>query len=66
MTMAREGTPAAAIVDRIQRAIPDPESRKPLLGHLGDSRNAFEAEGKDDVAEILEQLIRTLEKADSR
>jgi hypothetical protein len=26
MTMAREGTPAAAIVDRIQRAIPDPES----------------------------------------
>lgn len=30
--MVREGVPASAIVDRIHRAIPDRESRKPLLG----------------------------------
>ncbi len=62
MLMVKEGVPAAIIADRIQRAVPDPESRKQFLGHLRDSRNAFEAEGKDQAAETLEQVIRALAK----
>lgn len=62
MLMVKESVPAAIIADRIQRAVPDPESRKQLLGHLRDSRNAFEAEGKDQAAETLEQVIKALAK----
>lgn len=62
MTMVREGAPPATIAERIRRAIPDPDSRKQLLGHLRDSRNAFEADGKDEAAETLEQVVKVLEK----
>ncbi len=62
MTMVREGMAASTIADRIQRAIPDHESRKALLGHLRDSRDAFEVEGKDEAAEILDQVIEALEE----
>ncbi len=56
--------PASTIADRTQRAVPEHENRKPLLGYLRDSRDAFEVEGKDEAAEILDQVIKALEKAD--
>lgn len=65
MAMVREGIAAAAIVSRIQGAIPDSESRKPLVGHLRDSRNAFEAEGNDEAAGTLERVIQALEEPDA-
>ena len=64
--MVREGVPASAIADRIQRAIPEPESRKPLIGHLRDSRNAFDAEGNEAAADTLERVIEALEKPEPR
>lgn len=65
MRMVREGVPASAIVDRIHRAIPDRESRKPLLGHLRDSRNAFEAEGGHRGAETLDRVIEALARPEA-
>lgn len=64
MIMTNEGVSAATIVDKIRRAVPDRESRKQLLGHLRDSRDALEAEGRDEAAETLEQVIGTLENPD--
>ncbi len=63
--MAREGVPGALLVNKICRALPDPTSRKPLLGHLRDSRNAFEAEGKNQAAETVDQVIKALESSDT-
>ena len=64
LAMVSEGVPAPFIVDRIRRALPDPASRKSLLGHLRDSRNALEAEGKNQAAETLDQVIKTVESSD--
>ena len=61
MAMVREGVPAPLIADKIRRDMPDPEGCKQLLGHLRDSRNAFEAEGKGEAAETLDQVIEALE-----
>jgi len=60
--MAREGVPAAGIVAKIRRGVPDPGSRGQLLGHLRDSRDAFEAEGRDGPAATLGQVIARLEE----
>lgn len=62
MRIVNEGAPATMIADKIRLTIPDPESRKQLLGYLRDSRNAFETEGKDEAAETLDQVIEALEK----
>ena len=59
--MVREGIPPALIVDKIRRALPDPAGRQSLLGHLRDSRNAFEAEGENEAAETLDQVIKAME-----
>lgn len=61
MAMVSEGVPAPVIADKIRGALPDRDSRQQLLGHLRDSRNAFEAEGNDEAAETLEQVIEALE-----
>lgn len=52
--MVREGVPVATISEKIWQVIPDRQGRQQLLGHLRDSRNAFEAEGKDQAAETLD------------
>ena len=64
LAMVREDVPVPLIVERIRRHLPDPESRKQLVGHLRDSRTAFEAEGNDEAAATLERVIETLEKSD--
>ena len=61
MALAREGVPAEVIAGKIRRAVPDPESRKSLVGHLRDSRDAFEREGHDGPAAILGQVVASLE-----
>ena len=61
LSMAREGFPAEIIAEKIRQAIPDSEKRKPLIGHLRDSQNAFEAEGNDEAAATLERVIEALE-----
>lgn len=64
LAMVREDVPVPVIVERIRRRLPDPEGRKQLLGHLRDSRTAFETEANDEAAETLEQVIKALEKSD--
>lgn len=59
--MAREGVPAGMIEQKIRRRAPDPESQKPILGYLRDSRDAFEGEGKEETAAILEEVLGRLE-----
>lgn len=61
LSMAREGVPVTTIVEKIRQVIPDHQGRQQLLGHLRDSRNAFDAEGKDAAAETLDQVIEALE-----
>ncbi len=63
--MAREGVPAESIAEKIRQAIPAPEHRKPLIGHLRDSQNAFEAEGNDEPAGTLGRVIELLERPES-
>jgi hypothetical protein len=63
LTMMREGVPPPRIVQKIRRTIPDPESRRPLLGHLRDSRDALEAEGEESAAATLDRIIERLEGA---
>lgn len=63
--MAREGISAEIIADKIRRAIPDRDSRKQLIGHLRDSQNAFETEGKEEAAATLEHVIELLERSDT-
>jgi hypothetical protein len=63
LVMVREAVPPTRIVQEIRRAIPDPDSRRVLLGHLRDSRDAFEAEGEDNAATTLDRVIERLEGA---
>jgi hypothetical protein len=63
LVMVREAVPPTRIVQKIRRAIPDPDSRRVLLGHLRDSRDAFEAEGEDSAATTLDRVIERLEGA---
>ncbi len=63
LAMVREGVPPTRIVQKIRRAIPDPESRRALLGHLRDSRDALEAEGEESAAATLDRVIERLEGA---
>lgn len=59
--MAREGVPAELIVRKIRRAVPDPQSRRGLVGHLRDSRDAFEVAGQAGAAAVLDEVIGSLE-----
>jgi hypothetical protein len=61
LAMAREGVPPARIARKIRRAIPDPQSRRVLLGHLRDSCDALEAEGEDRAAAALDRVLARLE-----
>ena len=60
--MVREGVSVARITQKIRPAVPDPESRKQLLGHLRDSRDSFEAEGRDESAATLGKVIESLDE----
>ncbi len=66
LAMTREGLPPAAIAERIRRAVPDRESRHQLLGHLRDSRDAFEREGQEGPATLLDAVIASLEGPEGR
>lgn len=66
LAMTREAVPAALIVEKIRRAVPDRESRRQLVGHLRDSRDAFEREGEDGPTAILEAVIGALEGREPR
>ena len=61
LAMVREGVPPTLIVQKIRRAIPDSESRRALLGHLRDSRDALEAEGEESAVATLDRVIERLE-----
>lgn len=62
MAMVREGVPAARITQKIRKTVPDVESRRQLVGHLRDSWDAFEAEGRDELAVILGSVIESLDE----
>ena len=64
MTMVREGVPVAVIAQKIRRAVPEHEDRGLLLGHLRDSRDALEAEGRDGPAGTLDRVIESLERGE--
>lgn len=66
LAMAREGMPAALIEQKIRQRIPDRENRKPLLAYLRDSQDALDAEGKDEAAATLGQVIKALEEREGR
>lgn len=61
LAMAREGVPTELIVRKIRRAVPDRDSRRGLVGHLRDSRDAFEVAGQAGTAAILDEVIESLE-----
>ncbi len=64
LAMVREDVPPTRIVQKIRRAMPDPQSRRALFGHLRDSRDALEAEGEESAAATLDRVIERLEGAE--
>lgn len=64
LIMAREGVPAEVIERKIRQHVPDPGSLKQLLGHLRDSRDAFEAEGDETATATLDEVIELLEHSE--